>query len=430
MHLEHNADEALHEVDIAALPLGGLATVLFLGVTAGVQMSDRGLHAILSPAIKLRFGVGDAVMGALHGIAGILIASALAVPLARLADRYSRKHILLALIAGWGLLTAVGALAPNFALFFLGRAASGVTEFAMIPVVYSLIPDLVGERWRVASNLMFAALMAIGSSAGFYLGGAFLDFAVRSGFPGAGFALEPWRAALLMLSLACLPLLLIGMATVDPARKNSSGAAVAQSPLRSFVQSRAREILLFLGAAGGLAIAVQATVPMIAMAIQRRFSADLGEIGHALGMITLFTSLGSLPLAGLFDRTLRERIGARARPIVMAITTALAMPCALAIGFAQTEYGTLAFVAAFVLMTCIANALIPTMLQDLVPADLRARGFAIYSFLIAAFCAVGPVLSGGISQYLLADNLLGAIAITAVPALGIALLSASLSGRR
>jgi len=70
------------------------------------------------------------------------------------------------------------------------------------------------------------------------------------------------------------------------------------------------------------------------------------------------------------------------------------------------------------------------MLQDLVPADLRARGFAIYSFLIAAFCAVGPVLSGGISQYLLADNLLGAIAITAVPALGIALLSASLSGRR
>jgi MFS family permease len=205
---------------------------------------------------------------------------------------------------------------------------------------------------------------------------------------------------------------------------------VAQSSLRAFVRSRGRDILLFLGAAGGLAVAVQATVPMIAMAIQRRFSADLGEIGHALGLITLVTSLGSLPLAGLFDRTLRDRMGARARPIVMAVTTALAMPCALAIGFAQTEYGTLAFVAAFVLMTCIANALIPTMLQDLVPADLRARGFAIYSFLIAAFCAVGPVVSGGISQYLLADNLLGAIAIAAVPALGIALLSASLSGRR
>jgi len=42
----------------------GLWTVAFLGVTAGVQMSDRGLQSILSPAIKARFGVSDAVIGA------------------------------------------------------------------------------------------------------------------------------------------------------------------------------------------------------------------------------------------------------------------------------------------------------------------------------------------------------------------------------
>lgn len=63
----------------AAWPWAGLATVVFLGVTAGVQMSDRGLQSILSPAIRETFGVGDAVIGALHGIAGILIASALAI---------------------------------------------------------------------------------------------------------------------------------------------------------------------------------------------------------------------------------------------------------------------------------------------------------------------------------------------------------------
>lgn len=71
----------------------GMACVALLGVTAGVQMSDRGLQSILSPAIRQTFGVGDAVMGALHGSAGFLIAIALALPLARLADRHSRKRI-------------------------------------------------------------------------------------------------------------------------------------------------------------------------------------------------------------------------------------------------------------------------------------------------------------------------------------------------
>ena len=169
----------------------GLWTVAFLGVTAGVQMSDRGLQSILSPAIKASFDVSDAVIGALHGIAGILVASALAVPLARLADRYSRTRILLGLILLWGLLTALSGIAPDFELFFIGRAASGITEFAMIPVVYSLIPDLVSDRHRVPSNLAFAALMATGASAGFYFGGNLLEFAGTIAPAGSGSVASP-----------------------------------------------------------------------------------------------------------------------------------------------------------------------------------------------------------------------------------------------
>ena len=186
-------------------------------------------------------------------------------------------------------------------------------------------------------------------------------------------------------------------------------------------------MLLFLGAAGGLAVAVQATVPMIAMALVRRFTADLDGVGRVLGLITLVTSLGSLPLAGAFDRALRQGLGARARPAVMAAAALLALPCAAGLGLAVDERTALLLVAAFILLTCVANALIPTMLQDLVPTDLRARAFATYSFVIAAFCAAGPVLSGAISEYLLADALLQAIAIAAVPALAVAAICATLS---
>lgn len=415
------------------IPWAGILSVLFLGVAAGTQMSDRGLQAVLSPAIQQAFGVGDAVIGALHGIAGILIASALAVPLARLADRYPRKHLLLALIAAWTVLTGVSALAPNFALFFSARAVLGVTEFAMIPVVYSLIPDLVGERFRVGANLSFAALMATGASAGFYGGGALLGWAQGLVDAGTVTGIAPWRLAMVLLGGAGVPLLLLGLLTWDPPRGAVQAVAEAgagQGSLAAFGRTHAREILLFIGAAGGLAIAVQALTPMIALALVRRYSADLTAVGHALGIILLVTNLCSLPAAGAIDRLLRRRLQARARPAVMAAGAALSLPCAALLGVAADTNQALAIVAAFLLLTCIANALIPTMLQDLLPADLRARCFAIYSFVIAAFCSLGPVLSGAVSDRLAGGNLLLSIGAVAVPALLVAMLSAGLSAWR
>ena len=110
-------------------------TVAFLGTTAGVQMSDRGLQAILLSKIQASFAVGDGTIGALQGLAGVLVGSAVAVPVARLGDRFSRKRVLIGLVAGWTALMILSAFAPSFPLFFIGRAASGVTEFAMIPIV-------------------------------------------------------------------------------------------------------------------------------------------------------------------------------------------------------------------------------------------------------------------------------------------------------
>lgn len=399
----------------AGLPWAGMASVAFLGIAAGVQMSDRGLQALLSPAIRQSFGVGDAVIGALHGIAGILIASALAMPLARLADRHSRKRILLALIAAWTALTLLGALAPNFPLFFLGRAAAGITEFAMIPIVYSLIPDLVGERLRVPANLAFAGLMAVGASAGFYLGGDLLRLATAFDAGGLLAALDPWRRAMLLLALAGLPLLLAGLFTRDPPRHAAAGEEAATASLLAFVRTRRRPILLFLGAAGGIAIAVQALSPMIAMALDRRFSARLEDVGHVLGVLMLIGTLASLPIAWGLDRALQRRLGARARPAIMGLATAAGLPCAGLLAFAPSATVALGLTDAFLLATCIANALIPTMLQDLAPVELRARAFAGYSFLIAGFCALGPLLSGGLSQFLLADDLLAAISLATVP---------------
>lgn len=411
-----------------------LLTILYLGLAAGVQMTDRGLLAILSPAIQRSFDTGDAALGALHGVAGILAASALAIPLARLADRHSRKAVLLAFIGAWAALTALGALATWFPLFFLGRAAAGVTEFALIPVIYSLLPDLVGPRRRVAANLTFAALMAVGAAAGYALGGVLLGWAeaLRGAWPVPFGGLEPWRLAMLIAAAAGLPLLLLGLATVDPPRRHAAAAVASATALTlpGHLRRRGDVILLLVLAAGGVAVAVMGLMPLLALALTRRFTFELRALGDWLGIIVLATSLASLGVTGLLDRMLPDAWRVRGRPVTMAAGAALAWPCVLALPWARSVEDVLVLVTGFLLATCIANAYIPTMVQDLVPDALRARGFAFYSLIIASFSALGPVLMGAVSDHLTGRDLLGAMTWVAGPSLALSVICATLSVRR
>lgn len=299
----------------------------------------------------------------------------------------------------------------------------------MIPIVYSLIPDLAPERYRVAANLTFAALMAAGASAGFYFGSAIVSIG-EALIPGD---MEAWRKAMLLLSSAGLPLLLLGLLATDPPRHIAVANVQAQGSLPAFLRERWQAAGLFVGVAGSLMIAVQALNPLIALALERRFNAGMGPIGHALGVVTLATSIGCLPVAGVLDRLLRKRMGLAARPLIMGLSALAAVPCAALLLAASDIDQALFAVVLFLFLTCTANALVPTMLQDLTPASLRARSFAIWSFVVSVFCAVGPLVAGMLSDLLLNGRLLSAIAITAVPALivscGCAVRSVIVQGR-
>ncbi len=407
----------------AAWSWRALLTVGFLGVTAGVQMSDMGLQAISLSAIQKTFGVSDAMLGALQGLAGVLVGSALAIPLARFADRFSRKRVLLWLIVASTAMMVLSAFAPSFPLFFIGRSAAGITEFAMVPLVYSMIPDLAPERHRVAANLSFAALMAAGASGGFYFSGAIL----ASADAWLPLAIEPWRKGFLLLSLAGGPLLLLGLLTADPPRRLADASRAAQAAagsLRTFLRDRRAAIALFAGIAGFLLIAVQALNQLIALALERRFSALPADIGQALGVIVLLTTVGCLPVAGLLDRLLARTLGQAVRPLIMGGSVLLAVPVMLLLMSTQTLAQAFVVVALFLFLTCTANALVPTMLQDLTPPALRARCFAIWSFVVSVFSAAGPLLAGTLSGRLFDGNMLLAITATALPALIVSTLCA------
>lgn len=400
--------------------VAAVLTVVFLGVTAGVQMSDMGLQAISLSAIQQTFGVGDAAAGALQGLAGVFVGSALAVPLARFADRYSRKRVLLCLILASTAMMVLSALAPNFPLFFLGRSAAGITEFAMVPLVYSMIPDLVPERHRVAANLLFAALVAAGASGGFYFAGALLNTAQML----IPWLPQAWRSAFLMLSLAGLPLLLLGVFTVDPPRRSVASATTPGASLWQFFASRRQTILCFVGAAGFAVVAVQAVNHLVALALERRFDADPSTIGHVMGLIVMASAMGCLPVAGVLDRVLAPRLGSAVRPLIMCGCTALAAPVLMLLVWIQDISSAFAVIAFVLFVTSTANALVPTMLQDLAPPGLRARSFAVWSFVVSVFGASGPLMAGLLSEWTFDGALVSSITAVAVPVLIVSMVCA------
>ncbi|MBB1489556.1 MFS transporter [Oceanospirillum sp. D5] len=388
-------------------------TLVILGLSAGLQLSDQGVQSLSLSAIQNTFDTGDTALGSLQGVAGFLIGSLLAIPLSRLVDKYSRKRILLSFIFASATLMALSALAPNFSLFFLGRASAGILEFAMIPLVYSMIPDLAPEQDRVLANLGFAAIMAIGASGGYYFG----DVIIATGDAIFSFEAEPWRKGLLLLSVAGLPLFLLALLTQNPARYPGLVASSPSDSIVQFLRQRWKTMVLFMGAAGCMVIAVQALNQLIALAMERRFDADITSIGQAMGIILLIVSAGSIPAAGLLDRLLGRVLQQASRPGIMALGAITSIPAAVALN--ATAYMDQAFIiiGVFIFLTATANALVPTLLQDLLPAAIRARSFAIWSFLVSTFSASGPLLSGGLSDVLFDHDLLLAITMTTVPAL-------------
>ena len=75
---------------------------------------DRQLMTILLEPIKAEFGASDTAMGFLSGFAFALFYAVLGLPVARLADRWSRRNVLAMSMVVWSGMTALCGMAGTF----------------------------------------------------------------------------------------------------------------------------------------------------------------------------------------------------------------------------------------------------------------------------------------------------------------------------
>lgn len=271
-----------------------------LTLTLLFSVADRLVLSILLEDIKQEFLLSDGELGLLAGFAFTLFYVVAGFPMARLADRKSRKTIIAAALGFWSLMTALCGLATGFWTLFLARIGVGMGEGGSGPSSQSMLADYFrpGELARAMGFLTLGA--TLGTATGLIAGGLFASF-------------FGWRMSFILLGLPGMVLALILYLTVrDPPRGRYAPGGVAsanQRPLAETVQSLLRN-KVYLGIIAGYAIQIMigyAIAIWMAPIMLRSFDLSTGEVGFYLGLTFLAGGIPGPILGGFLNDWLVRR---------------------------------------------------------------------------------------------------------------------------
>jgi len=124
---------------------------------------DRSVLALLAQSIKEELHVSDGALGILGGLAFAVFYTTLALPIARLADRRSRRNILVVCLSIWSAMTALCGLAQSYVHLLIGRIGVAVGEAGGSPPSHSMISDMFEQHRRATALGIYALGIPVGS---------------------------------------------------------------------------------------------------------------------------------------------------------------------------------------------------------------------------------------------------------------------------
>lgn len=140
-----------------------------------VSFIDRQIIGILSPFIKEDLGFTDTQLGWLKGLAFAFLYAIAGIPIAWLADRYSRKKIITAALVAWSGFTALTGSVSSFVYMFLARMGVGIGEAGGSPPSHSIISDLYPKEKRTSALGFYSLGIPIGIGFSYLLAGALVE---------------------------------------------------------------------------------------------------------------------------------------------------------------------------------------------------------------------------------------------------------------
>lgn len=403
--------------DNADYPSPGYAwyVVIVLTLTYTVSFIDRQIMALMIEPIRRDLQISDTQVSLLIGLAFAVFYTLLGVPIARLADRHSRRLIIGVGITIWCLMTALCGTARNYAQLFLARVGVGVGEAALSPSALSMMSDYFPKRTRGRAVAVYNTGITLGTGLAMILGGHIVGRIAEAPpvvLPVIG-QLYAWQTVFIIVGLPGLVMALLMMTVREPARRESlpSGDGAAHISLKdavSFVGTRFRMYgshFLGLSMVATLAYGMFAWIPTMFI---RTWGWSIGEIGMAYGTVTLLAG----PLAALWASVLGERLIAKgyedAQMRAALISLVMAVLGAIGAALSPTPWVAVAFLLPASIGTTAATASGLSALMTVTPNQMRAQCSALYYLVVNLFgLTLGPTGIAVFTDYVFGD--LGAL---------------------
>jgi MFS family permease len=380
------------------------AYVLVLLVTVGiVGWVDRNVFAVLLQSIKTDLALSDTQLGLLGGAAFGVFYAGVGLPVAWVADHYSRSALISVALGLWSVMTAACGLAGGFASLFLARVGVGIGEAGGSPPSQSLVADYFPPARRARALGVLYLHIPVGFVVG-YLSGAWLDERVG------------WRLTFLIVGLpGVLLALIVRLTLLEPPRGYAEGARDTghtpglASTIRYFLRCRSLRHLPLAGAAHGIgAFAAAVWLPAYFMRTYEVTAIVAGSwmaIAYGCG-----GSVGVLCGGCVADAIVRRTGDSRWYAWGCAGVIFATLPCTFLLYLTQQRGVAVASLIGATLLGHMFLGPVAALLQNLAGMRRRATAAAFYLFLVnLVSMGVGPTAVGLASDYFSARHMDGAL---------------------
>ena len=367
-------------------------TLAVLTLITCVSYMDRVMLGALAPLVKAEFTLSDTQLGVLTGFAFTLFYAICGIPMARYADRGSRRALISLSLALWSAMTATCGLAQSYFQLLLARFAVGVGEAGSAPASFSLMSDLYPAQRR---PLVF----------GVYLSGTMLGIVLGLALAGWLGVHYGWRWAFFILGLPGLLLAVVAYRLIAEAPRGAYDAqdwrAVTPCDTRTALTMLiANRPLVWLTLGNALqAFSVLGMSQWLPSFFIRTHELPLETIALFFGVAFGFGMLLGQIAGGILGSRLARR---NPTTLVVSIAASVAVaPCYMLALWLPNASGAIAttFVAAFV--GALINPSAAAAGQTLVEPRLRATAQAVINLAVSLVgMGLGVLLVGMLSDAL------------------------------
>ena len=366
--------------------------LVLLTIVYGFNFIDRQIMGILAPFIQEDLNLTNTQLGLLIGFAFAVFYTVTAIPIAWLADRFSRVNILAIALATWSGFTALTGLANNFVQIGLARMGVGIGEAGGSPPSHSIISDMYPKEERASALGVYSMGIPFGIMAAFFATAAIM---------GASSDEVDWRRIFIFLGVTGIVLAgIVKLVLKEPVRGAMEANDEKSLDKPPFFESLKTLLKIPTWWAMCFGIAFGSFVSYAKGGFQTKFLVTLDPSFDFQTLVILLGIINGTTYAGgaFFGARLADKWGSRdvrAYGWLPAIAITLCLPIGVLSWWAPTVEMNLLFSTIFLLLIGIYLGPSFAIAQTLAPIHMRAMSTALFFFILNMIAlGGGPTFAG------------------------------------